>query len=171
MILHNNTGMQSGNTQAHEIGRSKINHNFHTRSVHMKCYSRDLFIPLSPRSDQHQFSQNNISINFNQVERLWELIKWSLQGNMPWSLNKFSQPSFQELYGGQCGEFPCWSITYLFGLKSNRVYSRNWLILLLFLRVQLPPLLLFCRWLFFQERGVHILPKIMNMISSHTLKE
>ena len=62
LILHNNTGMQSGNTQAHEIGRSKINRNFHTRSVHMKCYSRDLFIPLSPRSDQHQFSPNNISI-------------------------------------------------------------------------------------------------------------
>ena len=60
------------------------------------------------------------------------------------------------------------SITYLFGLKSNRVYSRNWLILLLLVRVQWSRLLLFCRWPFFQERGVHILPKIMNMISSHT---
>ena len=49
------------------------------------------------------------------------------------------------------------SITYLFGLKSNRVYSRNWLILLLLVRVQWPPLLLFCRRPFFQERGVHIL--------------
>ena len=28
---------------------------------------------------------------------------------MLWSFNKFSQAVFQEMYGGQCGEFVCWS--------------------------------------------------------------
>ena len=74
-ILHNKIGMQSGDTQGHDVrghaGKDKkqiapssswINH---TGSLHMKCYSHDLL-----------------------------------------TLH----------------------VTYLFGLKSNRVYSRNWLI-------------------------------------------
>ena len=74
-ILHNKIGMQSGDTQEHDIrghaekdkkqiatSSSRINH---TGSLHMKSYSHDLLIL---------------------------------------------------------------SITYLFGLKRNRVYSRNWLI-------------------------------------------
>ena len=73
-------------------------------SCHKKLYSLT-FNPLSPNSDQDQFSANNI--HTLSTDKLWELIKWSpkrkrldLSSN---SLNLF----FKEMYGDQFGEFVC----------------------------------------------------------------
>ena len=45
-------------------------------------------------------------------------MKMITKENMLWSINKFSQPIFQEVYGGWSGEFVCWS----WGLRGWRGY-------------------------------------------------
>ena len=64
-----------------------------------------VFNPLSPNSDQDQFSPNNIYTL--STDKLWELIKWSPKQKcldlLTNSLNSF----FKEMYGDQFGEFIC----------------------------------------------------------------
>ena len=67
---------------------------------------KSFFNSLSPNSDQHQFSPNDIQQLTIEI-RLWEFIKWSpkrkcfdLFSN---SLNVF----FKEMYRDQFGEFAC----------------------------------------------------------------
>ena len=63
------------------------------------------YIPLSPNSDQHQFSPNDI--HTYQGKWLWELIKCSPKRKyldlLSNSLNLFSK----EMYGDQFGEVVC----------------------------------------------------------------
>ena len=69
--------------------------------------------PLGPKSDQHQFSPNNISRSSRvKVMRITKLIT---KGRMLWSWTKFSQLSLKEIYGDQSGEFVCGS----WGLKGE----------------------------------------------------
>ena len=73
-------------------------------SCHKKLYSLT-FNPLSPNSDQDQFSANNI--HTLSTDKLWQLIKWSTMRKyfdlLSNSLNSF----FKEMYRDQFGEFVC----------------------------------------------------------------
>ena len=61
--------------------------------------------PLGPKSDQHQFSPNNISRSSRvKVMRITKLIT---KGRRLWSFIKFSQLFLKEMYRDQCGEFVC----------------------------------------------------------------
>ena len=63
--------------------------------------------PLGPKSDQHQFSPNNISRSSRvKVMRITTLIT---KGRMLWSQIKFSQLFLKEMYGDQSGKFVCGS--------------------------------------------------------------
>ena len=70
-----------------------------------KVYT-ELLNPLTPDSDQDQFSPNNIHMLPKEMW-LWELIKWSPKGKcfdlLPNSLNLFHK----EMYKDQFGEFVC----------------------------------------------------------------
>ena len=61
--------------------------------------------PLSPDSDQHQFSPNNI--HMLPREMVMRVNKMITKGKMLWSFTKFSQLFFKEMYEGQYGEFIC----------------------------------------------------------------
>ena len=64
-------------------------------------YKLQLLNPLSPDSDQHQFSPNNIHILLREmIMRVNKMIAKDLLSN---SLNYF----FKEMYEGQYGEFIC----------------------------------------------------------------
>ena len=64
-------------------------------------YKLQLLNPLSPDSDQHQFSPNNIHILPREmIMRVNKMIAKDLLSN---SLNYF----FKEMYEGQYGEFIC----------------------------------------------------------------
>ena len=68
--------------------------------------------PLGPKSDQHQFSPNNISRSSRvKVMRITSLIT---KRRTLWSSTKFSQLFLKEMYGDQSGEFVCGS----WGLKG-----------------------------------------------------
>ena len=68
-------------------------------------WPQGLINPLSPNSDQDQFSPNNI--HTLSTDKLWELIKWSPKRKcfdlQPNSLNLF----LKEMYKDQFGEFLC----------------------------------------------------------------
>ena len=68
--------------------------------------------PLSPNSDQDQFSPNNI--HTLSRDRLWELIKWSTKRKCLDLLSNSLSQFFKEMYGDQFGEFVCW----YWGLKG-----------------------------------------------------
>ena len=71
-----------------------------------------LLNPLSPNSDQQQFSPNNIhTLSRDKVMRINKMI---IIEKIPWSFIKFSQ-LIQEMYGDQFGEFVC---GYNWGLKG-----------------------------------------------------
>ena len=60
-----------------------------------------VFNPLSPNSDQHQFS--SISITHNEKKRLWDSIKWSPEGKcfdlLTNSLNEFEEGKYEDQSG------------------------------------------------------------------------
>ena len=66
------------------------------------CY----FNPLSPNSDQKQFSPNNIhTLSRNKVMRINKMM---IIEKISWSFIKFSQLILKkEMYGDQFGEFVC----------------------------------------------------------------
>ena len=67
-----------------------------------------LINPLGPKSDQHQFSPNNISRSSTvKVMRITQLIT---KERTLWSFTKFSQLFLKEMYGDQSGEFVCGSL-------------------------------------------------------------
>ena len=67
---------------------------------------------LGPKSDQHQFSPNNISRSSRvKVMRITKLIT---KGRILWSSTKFSPLFLKEMYGHQCRESVCRS----WGLKG-----------------------------------------------------
>ena len=84
-----------------------------------------LFLPVTlnpsvPKSDQHQFSPNNISRSSRvKVMRITKLIT---KGRMLWSQTKFSQLFFEEMYGNQFGECVCGS----WSLKSQEWSTSEW---------------------------------------------
>ena len=62
--------------------------------------------PLSPKSDQHQFSPNNIhTLSREMVERI--INEMITNGKMLWSFIKLSQLISKEMYEDQSGEFVC----------------------------------------------------------------
>ena len=61
--------------------------------------------PLSPNSDQHQFSPNNIhTLSREMVMRINQM---TTKEKMRRSFIKLSQLIFKEMYEYQCGEFVC----------------------------------------------------------------
>ena len=63
------------------------------------------FNPLSPNSDQHQFSPDNIHmLSREMVTRVNQIIT---KEKMVWSFIKLSQLISKEVYEYQCGEFVC----------------------------------------------------------------
>ena len=68
--------------------------------------------PLSPNSDQDQFSPNNI--HTLSRDKLWELIKWSHKRKCLDLLSNSLNSFFKEMYRDQFGEFVCW----YWGLKG-----------------------------------------------------
>ena len=61
--------------------------------------------PLSPKSDQHQFSPNKIhTLSREMVKRINQMIT---KGKMLWSFIKLSQLISKEMYEDQSGEFVC----------------------------------------------------------------
>ena len=71
----------------------------------LKINNRQPFNPLSPNSDQQQFSPDNV--HSCQEKRLWEYKKWSWKRKcldvLLNSLNQF----LKEMYGDQFEEFVC----------------------------------------------------------------
>ena len=63
------------------------------------------YIPLSPNSDQHQFSPNDI--HTYQGKWLWELIKCSPKRKYLDLLSNSLNLFLKEMYGDQFGEFVC----------------------------------------------------------------
>ena len=63
------------------------------------------FDPVSPKSDQHQFSPNNI--NTQSKEMVMRINKMITTGKMLWSFIKFSPLISKEMYEDQSGEFVC----------------------------------------------------------------
>ena len=61
--------------------------------------------PLSPSSDQHQISPNNI--HTLSRDKLWELIKWSHKRKCLDLLSNSLHSFFKEMYRDQFGEFVC----------------------------------------------------------------
>ena len=61
--------------------------------------------PLSANSDQKNFLLI-MSIHCQEI-KLWEFIKWSPKGKMPWSFIKSSRVILKKIYGDQFGEFVC----------------------------------------------------------------
>ena len=61
--------------------------------------------PLSPDSDQNQFSPKNI--HMLPREMVMRVNKMITKEKMLWSFIKFSQLFFKEMYEGQYGEFIC----------------------------------------------------------------
>ena len=61
--------------------------------------------PLSPNSDQQQFSPNNIhTLSRDKVMRINKMI---IIEKILWSFIKFSQLILKEMYEDQFGEFVC----------------------------------------------------------------
>ena len=86
--------------------------------------------PLTPNSDHHQFSPNNI--HMLPRKWLWELIKWSLKRKCFDLLSNSLYWLFKEMYGDQFGEFVggypglkglCHAICYLF--KKQNLFCSN----------------------------------------------
>ena len=61
------------------------------------------FDPVSPKSDQHQFSPNNI--NTQSKEMVMRINKMITTGKMLWSFIKFSPLISKQMYEDQSGEF------------------------------------------------------------------
>ena len=61
--------------------------------------------PLSPNSDQHRLSPNNI--HTLSRDKLWELIKWSPKRECHDLLSNSLNSFFKEIYRDQFGEFVC----------------------------------------------------------------
>ena len=89
---------------------------------HLWCWDWYLwYIPLSPDSDQHQFSPNNIQ--WSSRDTVMRINKWSpkrkyldlLLNSLDWCL--------KEMYGDQFGESVCWYLD----LKGYRVHSFGWI--------------------------------------------
>ena len=87
---------------------------------HTECRS---FNPLSPNSDQHQFSPNNI--HTLSKERLWELIKWSPKRKFFDRLSNSLNSFFKEIYRDQFGELVCWywGLNFLVPLPIHKTHA------------------------------------------------
>ena len=79
--------------------------------------------PLGPKSDQHQFSPNNISRS-SRV-KVMRITKLMTKGKILGSETKFSQLFLKEMYGDQSGESVCGS----WGLKGEATSKHlGWLL-------------------------------------------
>ena len=70
----------------------------------LKCFPL-LQKPFRSKSDQHQFSPNNISRSTRV--KVMRITKLMTKGRILWSQTKFSQLFLKEMYGEQSGEFLC----------------------------------------------------------------
>lgn len=113
--------MQIGNHPANETNTSSHSHHFDGRGI-------------SPVSDEEYdgFKSKFWRVILMPAVVFWcwvvktfrsanyieqKALIWILMERVDfWSFNKLSQAVFQEMYGGQCGEFVCWS----WGLKLPR---------------------------------------------------
>ena len=62
--------------------------------------------PLSPNSDQQQFSPNDFLLTLSR-DKVTRINKMITKEKMPRSFIKFSQLILKKMYGGQFGEFAC----------------------------------------------------------------
>ena len=70
----------------------------------LKCFPL-LHLPFRSKSDQHQFSPNNISRSTRV--KVMRITKLMTKGRILWSETKFSQLFSKQMYGEQSGEFLC----------------------------------------------------------------